>query len=161
MGMGMGMRRSRRERDAAFEQDVERAVARRLAERTRLVVVIGTRGPERTAVATRLSDAHDAIRIDLDQWLVRLGHALDDLEERDRLEPLTWAHAEELLLHHVPVVVVSGPGREPARDRGVTAIRARGIAAHLHVVDAGLRGSDRPTERELACYDSVSRHAAP
>lgn len=157
----MGTRRIRRERDAAFEQEVELAVRRRLAERTRLVVVIGARGPERTAVAARLADTHDAIRIDLDQWLVRLGHALDDLEERDRLEPLTWAHAEELLLHHVPVVVVSGPGREPARDRGVTAIRARGVPADLHVVDAGLRGSDRPTEPELACYDSVSRHAAP
>ncbi len=157
----MGTRRGRRERDAAVEDEVDRAVERRLAERTRLLVVIGARGPERAAVAARLAEAHDAIRIDLDQWLVRLGHALDDLEERDRLEPLTWAHAEELLLHHVPVVVVSGPGREPARDRGVTAIRARGIPVHLHVADAGLRGSDRPTEPELACYDSVSRHAAP
>lgn len=157
----MGTRRGRRDRDADFEAEVGRAVERRLAERTRLLVVIGARGPDRAAVATRLADTHDAIRIDLDQWLVRLGHALDDLEERDRLEPLTWAHAEELLRHHVPVVVVSGPGREPARERGVTAIRVRGIPADLHVVDAGLRGSDRPTEPELANYDSVSRHAAP
>ena len=38
---GMGTRRGRRERDAAFEDEVDRAVGRRLAERTRLVVVIG------------------------------------------------------------------------------------------------------------------------
>jgi predicted kinase len=104
----------------------------------RLFVVVGLPGSGKTTVARAVAARWDAVRMNPDEELRRLGVDLFDEEARARLEARMTADTARLLAAGRSVVVEFGSWTRAERDALLALARAAGAAAELHVLDPDL-----------------------
>lgn len=73
----------------------------------RLMLICGLPGAGKTTLAQRLAAEVPAIRLCPDEWMTHLGIDLYEAV-RERLERMSWLHAQDLLRLGVSVILESG-----------------------------------------------------
>ena len=149
--------------------------------RARLVIICGLPGSGKSTTSRQVSADLDAVHLDADEWMVRLGVNLWDETARARVEALQWDIGRELLRAGRCVVVEWGTWSRQERDRLRRDARRLGAEVELIALDPPLdvlmdrlrsRGAEnppitrqqmegwatqfeRPTPAELHLYDRV------
>lgn len=116
----------------------------------RLVLICGLPASGKTTLARQLADKIPAIRLNKDDWAVRLGHDEWDDEFRVLLEAQLWALTLELLAHGQSVILEWGHWGRDERDEKRHGARALGVAVELHYLAVPLEELIARCERRAA-----------
>ncbi|MEM8620636.1 MAG: AAA family ATPase [Actinomycetota bacterium] len=101
----------------------------------RVILLCGPAGSGKTTLAKRF-EAHGAVRMCPDEWLVDLGFDLYDKDARVAVERLQWNLTRTLAPRGVTVVDECGVWQRWERDLRRAWARVNDIAVELHFLDA-------------------------
>jgi predicted kinase len=125
---------------------------------TRLVLICGLPASGKSTLARRLAATIPAVRLDKDEWTLRLGHDPWDDAFRVRIEEQLWALTQELLATGQSVILEWGHWARVERAEKRLAARALGVGVELHYLHAPL---DELIERAERRNASGEWRAAP
>ncbi len=117
---------------------------------TRLVLICGLPASGKSALARELAPDIPAIRLDKDEWTMRLGGDPWDEEFRVRLERQLWVLCQELLAQGQNVILEWGHWARSERDEKRLGARALGVGVELHYLDAPVEELIERAERRNA-----------
>ena len=101
----------------------------------RLILLCGLAGAGKTTLAKQL-EAHGAVRMCPDEWLIALGFDIYDKDARIAVEALQWELTQALVLRGLIVVDECGVWQRHERDARRTWAREHGIPVELRFLDA-------------------------
>jgi len=103
-----------------------------------LTLFCGLPGSGKTTLARRLEAAGHGVRICTDDWQAELGVDHADTGFHDRLQPVLYRHALDLLRHGVDVILEDGLWMREERVQKFSDARAARARIELHVLDVPL-----------------------
>lgn len=103
-----------------------------------LTLFCGLPGSGKTTLARRLEAEGRGVRICTDDWQAELGVPHSDIDFHERLRPVLYRHALDLLRHGTDVILEDGLWRREERTQKFTDARAAGARIELHVFDVDL-----------------------
>jgi len=113
------------------------------------VLICGLPATGKSTLARQLAERTHAIRLDKDEWVIKLGGDVWDHDFRVRVESLLWTLTLELLGHGQSVILEWGHWARVERDEKRLGARSLGVGVELHFLDAPLdvliERSDRRT----------------
>jgi hypothetical protein len=122
-----------------------------------LILLCGLAGAGKTTLAKRL-EAHGAVRMCPDEWIVSLGFDIYDQDARVAVEKLQWELTTTLVRRGLTVVDESGVWRREERDRRRMWARDQGHLVELRFLDAPVEVLiERVTERNRSLPDGAAR----
>ncbi|MGZ8614581.1 MAG: AAA family ATPase [Actinomycetota bacterium] len=120
-----------------------------------LHMLCGLPGSGKSTLAKRLEIDRGVVRLTPDEWILRLGDQIDDVEMRRAVEGLQWELAQRLLEAGVGVVLEAGFWSRSERDAVRRRVIELGADVQLHHLDVPLdelkdrlrrRNDDQTTE---------------
>lgn len=102
---------------------------------TTLTLFCGLPGSGKTTLAKRLERDGRGIRLCTDDWQAEIGVGYADVDFHERLQPVLYRHALELLRHGTDVILEDGLWRRVERTQKFADARAAGARIELHVFD--------------------------
>jgi predicted kinase len=98
-----------------------------------VVLLCGLPGAGKTTLAKQLEASMPAVRLCTDEWMCALDLDLFDEGHRDRVDVLTWAHAQVLLQAGLSIILdASGLWLRSERDEKRLQARTLGVLVELH-----------------------------
>jgi len=98
----------------------------------------GLPGAGKTTLAKRLEAEGRGIRLCTDDWQAELGVPHSDVAFHERLQPVLYRHALDLLRHGTEVILEDGLWRRAERSEKFSDARAAGARIELHIFDVDL-----------------------
>jgi predicted kinase len=98
----------------------------------------GLPGAGKTTLAKRLQAQGRGIRLCTDDWQAELGVPHADTAFHERLQPVLYRHALDLLRHGTDVILEDGLWRREERAEKFADARAAGARIELHIFDVDL-----------------------
>lgn len=98
----------------------------------------GLPGAGKTTLAKRLEAEGRGIRLCTDDWQAELGVPHAETSFHERLQPVLYRHALDLLRHGTDVILEDGLWRREERVEKFSDARAAGARIELHVFDVDL-----------------------
>ena len=114
---------------------------------TRLVLICGLPASGKSTLARELASTLPAIRLDKDEWALRLGTDPWDEEFRVLLEHQLWVLSQELLAQGQSVILEWGHWARAERDEKRLGARALGVEVELHYLNVSLEELVERAER--------------
>lgn len=103
-----------------------------------MTLFCGLPGAGKTTLAKKLEAAGRGVRICTDDWQAQLGVPDADSDFHERLQPLLYRCALDLLRHDVDVILEDGLWMRAERDQKFADARACGARIDFHVFDVAL-----------------------
>jgi len=103
-----------------------------------LILFCGLPGAGKTTLAKRLEAEGRGVRICTDDWQAELGVPHSDVAFHERLQPVLYRHALDLLRHGTDVILEDGLWRRDERAEKFRDARAAGARIELHVFEVDL-----------------------
>lgn len=100
-----------------------------------VILFCGLPGAGKTTLAKRLEAEGRGIRVCTDDWQAELGVPHADVAFHERLQPVLYRHALDLLRHGTDVILEDGLWRREERVEKFRDARAAGARIELHVFD--------------------------
>ncbi len=100
-----------------------------------LTLFCGLPGAGKTTLARRLEGDGRGVRLCTDDWQAELGVPHTDTDFHERLQPVLYRHALDLLRHGTDVILEDGLWQRVERDEKLADARACGARVELHVFD--------------------------
>lgn len=122
-----------------------------------LILFCGLPGAGKTTLAHRLEAEGRGVRLCTDDWQAALGVPHDDTDFHERLQPVLYRHALDLLRHGTDVILEDGLWQRAERVEKIADGRACGARIDLHVFDVPAatlwdRLQQRNTDGEAGAY---------
>ncbi len=100
-----------------------------------LTLFCGLPGAGKTTLARRLEAEGRGVRVCTDDWQAAIGVPHTDTDFHERLQPVLYRHALDLLRHGTDVIVEDGLWQQTERAEKFADARACGARIELHVFD--------------------------
>lgn len=100
-----------------------------------LTLFCGLPGAGKTTLARRLEAEGRGVRLCTDDWQAALGVPHADTDFHERLQPVLYRHAMDLLRHGTDVILEDGLWQRAERDQKISDGRGCGARIELHVFD--------------------------
>jgi predicted kinase len=109
--------------------------ADRVATSPTLTLFCGLPGAGKTTLARRLEALGRGVRLCTDDWQAAMGVPHTDTDFHERLQPVLYRHALDLLRHGTDVILEDGLWQQTERAEKFGDARACGARIELHVFD--------------------------